>query len=102
MASPVFDFDEEETALDALERQLQRRRWLRDPIAWVRERTGGYLWSAQRRILESLRDHRRTAVASCHGPGKSYTSANRALGRPSCGSSAFPSNATLMSWPPPR
>jgi hypothetical protein len=33
------------------------------------------LWSKQREILESVRDHQRTAVHSCHGAGKSAVAA---------------------------
>lgn len=33
------------------------------------------LWSKQREIMESVRDNRKTAVRSCHGPGKSFTAA---------------------------
>lgn len=59
----------------AIERELRRRRWLADPSLWVQERLGSHLWSMQRRIMESVRDHRKTAVPSCHGPGKSFTAA---------------------------
>lgn len=46
-----------------------------DPVAWVQDRTRAHAWSAQRRILESVRDHRQTAVPSSHGPGKSWCAA---------------------------
>ena len=49
-----------------------------DPAGWVESRMGEHLWSKQREIMESLRDHRFTAVRSCHGSGKSFT-ASRAL-----------------------
>lgn len=45
-----------------------------DPVGWVHEQ-GQETWSKQRQILQSVRDHRYTAVKSCHGPGKSYTAA---------------------------
>lgn len=54
-------------------------RWIRDPHGWVRERLGGFLWSKQRTILTSLVEHRRTAVKSSHGIGKSFTAAQAAL-----------------------
>jgi hypothetical protein len=44
--------------------------WPRDPVGFVTDRLGEHLWSKQREIIESVRDHRRTAVASCHGAGK--------------------------------
>lgn len=43
-----------------------------DPVGWCQERLGEYLWSKQRDIAESVRDHRRTAVKSCHNAGKSW------------------------------
>lgn len=60
---------------EAIEAERTRRRYVRDPVAWVREQLRGFAWSKQREILESVRDHRRTAVKSCHGAGKSYISA---------------------------
>jgi len=36
---------------------------------------GADLWQKQIEIAESVRDHRRTAVKSCHGSGKSYLAA---------------------------
>ncbi|MCT2591139.1 hypothetical protein LHJ74_14690 [Streptomyces sp. N2-109] len=44
-----------------------------DPIGWVRERLGQTVWSKQADIMTSVRDHRRTAVRSGHGVGKSHT-----------------------------
>jgi len=44
-----------------------------DPAAWARDKLGEHLWSKQIDIAESVRDHRRTAVQSCHGVGKSWS-----------------------------
>lgn len=44
-----------------------------DPVRWVSTRLDEHLWSKQREICESVRDHRRTAVPSCHEAGKSFT-----------------------------
>lgn len=44
--------------------------YLNDPVGWVRDTLGETLWSKQREIAESVRDHRRTAVKSCHDAGK--------------------------------
>lgn len=52
--------------------------YLADPVAWVNDVLGEYLWSKQREILEKVRDHRRVAVKSSHGPGKSRV-ASRAI-----------------------
>jgi hypothetical protein len=62
--------------LDKVEREVRRRRWLRDPAAWAAERAGTFLWSKQREILEALRVHRKVAVRSCHGSGKSFIAAH--------------------------
>lgn len=56
----------------AAERQA---RWAGDPATWVRERTGGYVWSKQDQILSSIQAHRKTAVRSCHDVGKSHIAA---------------------------
>jgi hypothetical protein len=54
------------------EREERAARYRDDPVSWVRDRLGEHLWSKQRNIAESVRDHRRTAVKSCHDSGKSY------------------------------
>ena len=52
----------------------QREIWRRDPAQWAHDRLGGaHLWSKQRDIVASVVAHRRTAVKSCHGVGKSWT-----------------------------
>lgn len=54
-------------------------RWRTDAAGWVRERLGRFVWSKQRDILASLVEHRRTAVRSSHGIGKSWTAAQAAI-----------------------
>jgi hypothetical protein len=61
--------------LAAVERAAKRKRWRADPAAWASERLGVFLWSKQVEVLESIRDHRRTAVQSAHEIGKSFTAA---------------------------
>jgi phage terminase large subunit-like protein len=46
--------------------------YVSDPVGWVQGQLGDHLWSKQRVIAESVRDHRRTAVKSCHNAGKSF------------------------------
>lgn len=46
-----------------------------DPGLWARDKLGVHLWSKQVQIAESVRDHRQTAVQSCHGVGKSFLAA---------------------------
>lgn len=41
-----------------------------NPKAWAKDKLGVHLWSVQREIIESVRDNKRTTVASCHGSGK--------------------------------
>lgn len=45
------------------------------PVRWVEERLHQTVWSKQREILNAVRDHRRVAVRSGHGVGKSWTAA---------------------------
>lgn len=46
--------------------------YLTDPVLWVKDRLGEFLWSKQRAIAQSVVDNRRTAVKSCHDAGKSF------------------------------
>ena len=50
-------------------------RYQGDPVAYCREILKWEPWSLQCKTLESVRDHDRTAVASCHGTGKTATAA---------------------------
>lgn len=59
-------------ALALAEAEIKRRRWARDPAIWAREKLGDILWSGQIRILDSVRDNRKTAATTCHEIGKSY------------------------------
>jgi hypothetical protein len=61
--------------LAAIERELQRRNYVASPVLWSEEVLHRFLWSQQRKILESVGRNRKTAVKSCHGPGKSFTAA---------------------------
>lgn len=67
---------------DRLKAGLDRRnlaeraaRYQGDPVGWVQERLRQTVWSKQREILAAVRDHRRVAVRSGHGVGKSWTAA---------------------------
>ncbi|MGH3382677.1 MAG: hypothetical protein ACRDP6_48910 [Actinoallomurus sp.] len=61
-----------EAAARAIEARAQAVRLAADPVAWVGDRLGQTVWSKQREILAAVRDHRRTAVRSGHGVGKSH------------------------------
>lgn len=47
--------------------------YARNPKTWATEKLGVHLWSKQADICDSVRDHKRTVVASCHGSGKALT-----------------------------
>ena len=64
--------EELEAEAQRLEVEALRFKWLDDPVLWAEQRLNDTLWSAQKRILYSVRDQRRTAVRSCHEIGKSY------------------------------
>jgi hypothetical protein len=51
------------------------RAYLLDPVGFISSRLGSHLWSKQRETVESVRDHRHTAVHSCHSSGKSFVAA---------------------------
>lgn len=77
MSSPVLD-DALLLELAALEREVSRRLFLRDPVAWATQRLGASLWSSQQSIMQAVATHRRVAVRSCHAAGKSFTAASLA------------------------
>jgi hypothetical protein len=64
-----------EHAARNFEHEAQAERLATDPAAWVRERLGQVVWSKQAEVMAAVRDHRRTAVRSGHGVGKSHTAA---------------------------
>lgn len=65
-------------SVEAIDAERARRRYLRDPAAWVTERLGERLWSKQQVMMEALRDHRRVAIPTCFGCGKSFCAARMA------------------------
>lgn len=50
-----------------------------NPNWWVKNILNNNLWETQKEIIKSVRDNQETAVASCHGAGKSFTASNVAL-----------------------
>lgn len=74
--SALLDSPEDILAeLRRLEDELERRSFRADGTRWAEVKLGDTLWSGQKRILQSVGAHRRTAVKSCHEIGKSYTAA---------------------------
>lgn len=58
---------------DPAVRQYARFRHYRDdPVGFVFDILREHIWSVQREVMESVRDHRRTSVPSCHSAGKSF------------------------------
>jgi hypothetical protein len=57
----------------------QQRSYAEDPVGFCADVLGFAPWSKQREILESVRDHPRTTVRSCHGIGKTAAAARVVL-----------------------
>ena len=55
------------------------RRLRRDPVGSIEKLFRVELWSRQREIVRAVSEHPRTAVRSCHGPGKTFLAGNIAL-----------------------
>ncbi|MFI6447790.1 DEAD/DEAH box helicase family protein [Kitasatospora sp. NPDC050543] len=53
--------------------------WADDPVGFVEDVLGESQWSRQREILEALVGHRRVAVPSCFGSGKTHIAARAAV-----------------------
>jgi hypothetical protein len=69
---------EKRLALQLILKNHKTNPWARyenDPVGFVADGLGETLWSKQREILDSIRDHKRTAVPACHAPGKSFIAA---------------------------
>ena len=64
---------------DLIDQEQDPNQWTGRPVEWTTDRRKAFVWSKQAEILESVRDHPRTAVKSCHGIGKSWVAANLAL-----------------------
>src|ERR1035437_1600523 len=46
---------------------------MRDPVLFANHVLSVSLWEREAEILQSIKDHRRTAVKACHGVGKTFT-----------------------------
>jgi phage terminase large subunit len=66
-----------------------------DPVAFLRNVLRFEPWSKQQAILCSIRDHRRTAVRSAHGVGKTAVAARSILWF----LSAFPASKVISTAP---
>lgn len=57
----------------AFEEEQRRQRYLTDPVAWIADSTGEFMWSKQRELLEAVVKHKKVAVKAGHGVGKSMS-----------------------------
>lgn len=48
----------------------QGNNYLADPVGWITDYLGEFIWSKQKEIAESVVENRYTFVPACHGPGK--------------------------------
>jgi phage terminase large subunit len=71
--------DAVDRAEEADRQRKKAERYRDDPVAFCREVLQFEPWSKQRLVLESVRDHVRTAVRSSHGTGKSAVAARAVL-----------------------
>lgn len=67
------DRDIAKAVADQLRSQARQAGWASDPVTWARDVLGVHLWSKQQEIAQSVIDHKRTVVASCHGTGKALS-----------------------------
>jgi phage terminase large subunit len=79
----------------SLAAETDRSRYAADPVAYARDVLGFEPWSKQREILESVRDHKRTAVRSSHGTGKTAIAGRVALWFLDC----FPGSRVITTAP---
>lgn len=61
--------------LTAIEAEIESRRFALDPVYWVETKLKEHVWSGQKVIMNSVRDHRKTAAMTCHDVGKSFIAA---------------------------
>lgn len=66
-------------AAGGLKTRRNKALWARDPVAWVSDRLGEFVWSKQAEILHAVATEPRTAVQSCHGIGKSHIASRAGL-----------------------
>lgn len=62
-------------AFASLAEKSRNSRYREDPVRWAEEVLGVTLWSKQKEILQSIVEHKKTAVKSCHAAAKTHTSA---------------------------
>lgn len=61
-----------EQAKSNLQTLAKKEMYKHDIALWAKEKLGIHLWSKQVEIAQALIKHKKVAVKSCHGSGKSY------------------------------
>lgn len=69
--STEFPLIDAEYAAQLIENQINPL----DPVDWIKKTFDVELWSKQREIVRALKEHKKVAVKSGHGVGKSFTAA---------------------------
>jgi len=75
LARELAELRARKAALLAARKAARDALYREQPELWAWQRAKSFTWSKQREILRAARDHRRTAVRSCHGIGKSHSAA---------------------------
>jgi hypothetical protein len=75
----IYDYSASATAISKVSERYRRvsknAQYIRDPVAWVRDKLGMHLWSLQRDITNSVLNSKKTIVKSCHDSGKTFLAA---------------------------
>src|SRR5690606_7660449 len=64
-----------DAALTEFDRRVQSDAYFHDSVAWADYMLAIRLWSKQREICVSVKDHKSVAVKAGHGVGKSFLAA---------------------------
>jgi hypothetical protein len=61
--------------IEKVQAKIKAHQYYLEPTFWVEDKLGEKIWSGQKKIMNSVRDHRKTAAMTCHDIGKSFISA---------------------------
>lgn len=61
-----------EGAIEHLQNKSESLSYRWNPVKWAKDVLEVDLWSKQREMLQSIVDHKKTAVKSCHSSGKTF------------------------------
>ena len=57
----------------------EQKSWQHKPVMFAKDHLGVRPWKKQREILSAIANHKRVAVRSCNGSGKTFTAALAAI-----------------------